>query len=45
MTLDDTGALADPLVVGLDHPCQIMIRQNFLRQIAARRHDDGLLHD
>jgi hypothetical protein len=44
MARTDAGALHDPVVGGLDHPREVVIRQDTARQIAAAAEDDGACH-
>ncbi len=39
MALHDAGSVEDPLVVGLDHPLEILIRQHAWRHITTERAD------
>jgi hypothetical protein len=41
VTLADAGALDDPLVRGVDHPLQVLVREHPRRCVAARAEDTG----
>ena len=44
MALTDTGSLTNPLIGGIDHFFEVVIRQDFLWQIASCSGDTGVVH-